>query len=128
MDLDYISMSPNRIQVAPLTPFGMLNHTLDCKPNHLTYSPCLTNMNPVFDMYRTGISQPGRAYTNVYLSVPEYGFSSKIASASKKKKIVPKTPAKKNKAIFGDQNGIFSPISNILKFEENPKNHKMIVK
>jgi hypothetical protein len=58
----------------------------------------------------------------VYLSVPEYGFSSKIQSAKKKKKFVPTTPAKKNKSQLGGSstyNEIYSPVANLLKFDED---------
>lgn len=52
-----------------------------------------------------------------------------MASAKKKKKIVPTTPAKKNKAHFGaSANELYSPISNTLKFEEDPKSLQMVVK
>lgn len=60
----------------------------------------------------------------MYLSVPEYGFSSKIQSAKKKKKFVPTTPAKKNKSHASHE--IYSPFANLLKFEEDQEN-KMVV-
>jgi hypothetical protein len=61
----------------------------------------------------------------VYLSIPEYGFSSKILSAKKKKRFQPVTPAKKNKAIFNNE--IYSPMANLLSFEED-RERKMVVK
>lgn len=60
----------------------------------------------------------------MYLSVPEYGFSSKIQSAKKKKKFVPTTPAKKNKSHAAHE--IYSPYANLLQFDED-QNHKMLV-
>lgn len=65
-----------------------------------------------------------RSSYNVYLSVPENGFSSKIQSAKKKKKFVPTTPAKKNKSHASHE--IFSPFANLLRFEED-KNRQMVV-
>ena len=51
----------------------------------------------------------------IYLSIPEYGFSSKIASAKKKTKFQPTTPAKKTKSMLNNE--INSPISNLLIFD-----------
>lgn len=52
----------------------------------------------------------------MYLSIPEYGFSSKLLSARKPKKFVPNTPAKKNKSHSTQE--IYSPFANILHFSE----------
>jgi len=82
------------------------------------------------------------------LTIPEYGFTSKIYSAQKKKKFVPTTPAKKNLKAQRNFSGkplinrfglnhsgiknnsgrgsdiadsiddIYSPIANLLKFSE----------
>jgi membrane-associated tyrosine/threonine-specific cdc2-inhibitory kinase len=52
-----------------------------------------------------------------------------MQSSKKQRKPVPKTPVKKSKSVFGT-NGkeIHSPISNTLKFEEDPSTSKMVVK
>ncbi len=60
----------------------------------------------------------------MYLSIPEYGFSSKIQSAKKKRKFVPNTPAKKNKSHAARE--IYSPFANLLKFEEDQDNKMMV--
>ena len=60
----------------------------------------------------------------MYLSVPEYGFSTKMQSAKKKKKFVPTTPAKKNKSYASHE--IYSPFANLLNFDED-QNHNMLV-
>jgi hypothetical protein len=52
----------------------------------------------------------------VYLSIPEYGFSSKLMSARKPKRFVPNTPAKKLKSLSSHE--IYSPFANILHFSE----------
>jgi len=52
----------------------------------------------------------------VYLSIPEYGFSSKLMSAKKQKRFAPKTPAKKNRSHASHE--LYSPFANILHFSE----------
>ncbi len=52
----------------------------------------------------------------VYLSIPEYGFTSKLMSAKKPKRFVPNTPAKKNKSHASQE--IYSPFANILHFSD----------
>jgi len=52
----------------------------------------------------------------VYLSIPEYGFTSKLLSAKKHRQFVPTTPAKKNKGYASHE--IYSPFANILHFSD----------
>lgn len=52
----------------------------------------------------------------MYLSIPEYGFSSKLLSAKKAKRFVPTTPAKKNKSHASHE--IYSPFANFIHFSD----------
>eukprot|EP00347_Sterkiella_histriomuscorum_P013002 403366388 len=94
------SLQYQNISICPLTPFEQSNLQLECSPKHLTYSPGV-------DMSKS---------LQVYLSIPEYGFSSKLMSAKKQKRFVPNTPAKKNRSHASQE--LYSPFANILHFSE----------
>ena len=55
----------------------------------------------------------------MYLSIPEYGFSSKLHTthSAKKRRFVPSTPAKKNKSLANQE--IYSPFATLLNFQED---------
>ena len=109
--------------MCPLTPFSQTKHELECSPNHLTYSPAQNKYT--FTKFEFEFSHWFRSSQMVYLSVSEYGFSSKIQSARKKKRFVPTTPAKKIKSMATHE--IYSPFANILNFDEDTETHKMRV-